>query len=381
VGTPRKKIAIIAVLGLAALVAVALFVRGRARPLAEVAGEVRDLTVTPQGCFWIDAPAQAGKGPARIYFIAHGSRGGAAKLLEFYDIRSLAVHGQTAYALVETGPEDGAGQLVAQTGAGPAQTLLGGLHSPQGLIVTDSLICWTESRAAPVEGIAHVPILGALSAIRTVPASGGKPGPDSQPRLLAMAESATPHYEGQVLGARDGNLYWTERLASRLPGAVTIFRRAPETGGEPQTLGQSRGAQIAALGEEHIYWTDASEELAVPSSGRVVRRLPLQGGEQEAITDWLPSAGALCTDADRPYYAGGGWLWAIPRTLDKPMPVLRCNASSPGSLSVYRDNVIDLGVKPGAKQLFRQPLSWRGYIGGALAGVTPFAAARGAEAP
>ena len=47
---------------------------------------------------------------------AHGSRGQASDLFQFPDIRSLAVLGPTVYALIETGPEDGAGQLVAQSG-------------------------------------------------------------------------------------------------------------------------------------------------------------------------------------------------------------------------------------------------------------------------
>ena len=372
-----KRIRIVVILALIAFAVGAFIMRGRAHTLAAVQGQVRELTPARAGLFWIEAPAQLGRAKAQLRFLPHGSRRTPEMLLEAYDIRSLAVQGETAYALIETEPGDATGQLVAQPRKGAMEVLLSGLHSPQGLIVTDRAVCWSESRAAPAEGIAHVPIMGRLTAIRVLPLSGEKPAPDATPRLLAMAESAEDHYSGQLLGARGGNFYWTERLAEQMPAAKTFLRRAPEAGGEPETVSLERGVHEAALGERYLYWTAQSDEMAAPSSGRTVRRRALGGGDIETLTDWLSPSGALVMDGDRAFYAGGGWLWSVPAALDKPRPIVRWGTAIPGTVSVYGGNVVGLTATESAKGITRQPISLRGYMTAAVPGAVARAAGRG----
>ena len=376
-----KRIPVAIALALIAVAVGAFFAHGRARTLAQVSGQVRELTPARAGLFWIEAPAELGKAKAQLRFLPHGARRAPVTLLDAYDIRSLAIRGETVYALIETEPGDATGQLVSQPLSGATQVLLSGLHSPQGLVVTDTAVCWTESRAAPVEGVPQVPIMGRLTAIRVGAASGGRPVPDSAPRLLAMAESADDHYTGRLLGTRAGSFYWTERLAERMPAAKTFFRRAPEQGGEPETLGLARGAHEAALSDSHLYWTDFSDEMASPPSGRTVRRRALAGGETETLTDWLPSSGALVTEGDHAFYVGGGWVWRVPETLNKPTPITPWGFASQGAVSVYGGNAVGLAAIPGAKVIARHPVTVRGYITAAIPGATARAAGREAASP
>lgn len=363
--------AVIVILALAAGAAGALYVRGRACVVVQVRGEVRDLTVTDDALIWIEAPAEPGQGKARV--LTAGYRGGTEprSVVEAHDIRSLVVRGDSLYALTQTDPTDGTGQLVRRTRDGKTEVLLGGLHRPQSLVVDDTALCWTEARAAPTPGIAHVPVLGVICAVRVLPAVAGKPAGGATPRLVALTESAKACFDGQLLGLRDGNLYWVERVAGLLPASVTSVRGAPLAGGDPRTLARARGPRTAALGPHHIYWTDASDEMASPDSGSTVRRVSFQAGPVETVTDWLSSTGALMTDGDRVFFAGGGWFWRVPQRLDRPLPLVRCNATTPGTVAVHGSTMVAVGTLQGTRPLERRPLSWRGYVHAALAPTLP----------
>ena len=353
-----KKRALIAALALLLLGTAAVFVRGRARVLADAQGKIRGLAVSAAGVFWIVVPEGPGAAPVRVRHLAHGSRD-PVTLLEAYDVRSLFAGDHELYALVENGPDDDSGELVVRSLSGGTERRRASLYSPHGLWADEGSLFWTETRSARVAAIPHVPALRPVSAIRVARGVG------SQPELLALVESWEDHYDGQLLGVDDGQLYWTERVNPSYPSAALLVNRAAP-GGERETPVYALGPNAAALGDDDLYWTARSEDLNVPSAARVTRRLDLRKEQASTITDWLSPGGALLVEWGRVYYVGGRRLWSVPRTLGRAVPLAKFGQWAPDAPAIYRHNVYCADTVEGAVRIVRRPVSWRGYLGAAL---------------
>jgi len=347
-------------LAVVVLVVGAIYARGRGRPLADIEGQTRDLTVTPQGVFWISAPAEPGDSPARIMYVGAGG-GTPSVLLQAYDVRSLAVHSGSLYALAETGPEDAGGVLVIRDLKTGQRQVHKGLHSPQGLYVDGSRLFWTESRASRAEAIAHVPIMCPLHALRVTDAA------PAQGKLMSLMEGSDRHFAGQIVGLRDDKLYWTEPIGQAFSAGCTLVRRKAPSDMDPETMARTKGANVAALDGANLYWTAYSLELNRPSGGRVTYRRHVDTPDQELLTDWLPAMGALLTDRGGARFVGAGWLWEIPHRLAEPTPVRRFVARGPGTVALYRGSIYGVDLVQDTEKLVRRPLGLRGYILGALA--------------
>lgn len=361
-----KRRAVITALVLLVLGAGAIIACGRPRALVGVEGEVRSLAVTRAGVFWIAAPGESGGGPARVLHLPHGSRE-ATELLRAHDVRSLFVLRSEVWALVETGAEEGSGELRRIRPEG-SEVIADGLHSPQGLWVMGGsaggdarTVYWTESRSARAEGIAHVPVMRPLHVVRVADAT------ELRPRLLGVVEGAEPHFLGRLLGVREGKLYWTEPTGWGFPGRRTLVMRGA-AGSEPEMIATVKGAHVAGLSGDVLHWTAHSEELAVPPTGRVVRRLDLRHGEPETLTDWMPARGELLVDGGRAYVSGERRVWAVPRTLDEAAPLFGFTGEDVRALSIHRKNLYGVEQWREAPWIVRRPLSWRGYLGAAGGG-------------
>lgn len=363
-----KRILLVILTALIAAAVWAIITYGRPATLVEVPGVVRDLITAAEGLYWVEVPAELGKDQVTVRFLPRGRHAQPSTILSAYDIRSLVYHEGQLYALTETGPGEATGQLVRFGSSGPPTVLMEGLRSPQGLLVAQSSVTWTEARPASVAGVAHVPVMGPLTVLRSAPLQAGRPVTEPAPRLLAVIESTGGHFTGQLLGARAGHLFWTERMAENMPAERTFCRGADLAGGEPRTLGVAHGPHVAVLGTDCAFWTDRSDELAKPTSGCTVWRCDLAGGEPRKLTDWLPPTGLLAADGDRAYYGGGGWLWAVPGRLDRPRVLRKWGVPTPDALSVCGGLVEGASGtpggpgKPGKHQIVRLALWPQGFV-------------------
>jgi hypothetical protein len=284
-------------------------------------------------------------------------------LLQAYDIRSLVVTDQGEVGVLwETGPEETAGGLTLCGPDGHAVTQRQGLRSPQGLWVTADKVYWTETRPPRVALVPQVPIAASVHVILS--AARGQ-GPAS---LVALAAGGTPHFAGQLLGVRDGKLYYTEPIQWGSLSASTCIRRGAGTGDTPDTLARAATRSLGALDGSRLYWTAPSEELNAPDSGRIVQRLDLatDDGAAVTITDWLPSMGFLSARGGRTWYVGGGHLWRVHGALAPPIPVNRTSTFEPGQAYLQGGNVYVYEVGKGGPAIMRRPLSVAGYLTTAL---------------
>ena len=355
-----KHRAIILALVVVLLLAGAVFVRGRTRVLAHPESDIRDLTVTPLGVFWVSVPGEEPHDlPAQVWCLARGTRQ-PRPIVQAWDVRSIAIADGKLYVLLENGPEEDAGELRVIDLKTSQSDSRQGLHAPQGLVIDGSQVFWTETRAARADAIVHIPIMRPVHAIRSAD------GVSSDASLVSLGEGSERHFTGELLAVHDGDLYWTERLGCDFSVGVTLLNRKSPSDRDVETVARVKGQNWALLDGDCAYWTAYSEELAVPSSGRVVRRQPLPDGEQATVTDWLGPRGALVADRLRIYFATGGHLYLIPRSLDPPTPVVRTSAYLPGAAAVYRDNLYSVELIEHARAIIRTPLSWRGYLWAAL---------------
>lgn len=348
---------------------------GRARPLVDLRGDVRDLTATPAGVFWIEAPSPPYNGPtlapepgeaprprppttARLFRLAPGARQ-PTTLREAPDIRSLSVTDDAVYCIEEVEPKSGAGRLVAipLTGAG-ARAVREGLAYPQGLYAQGRTVYWTECRPARAEKIVHVPVMRPLNVIRSGNVSGG------EARSLALAEGTRGHFEGSLLGLRQGKLYWAEQIGVDFSPGFMLVKREGER--EPELLGREKGVNAAALDGDLAWWTGCSEELAEPLDGRCARRMDLNTRQSDTVTDFLPTRGALIARGGRAWLSGLGLLWLIPSRPAFPTPVLKTMGGGPGQVAIFHGNLYAAEYWRGKHKLVRRPLSWLGYLRAAL---------------
>jgi len=364
--------AVVGSLVVVVLVAGAIYMRGRPASVAKVTGNPRQVAVGAAGLFWIEAPAPDQEGPVRLLHLAHGGKQPSV-LLQAHDIRSVAVTDTSLYVLSETGPEEDSGLMsCVDLSTGSTRLSEAGLHRPQGLAVDGGNVYWTESRSARAEAMVHVPIMKPVNAIRV----GPRP---SEGKLVGLTEGSEPHFTGQLAGVRQGQLYWSEHLGWEFVGGATLIKRGGGAGKDPELLGRAVGQNVAALDGDRLYWTAYSQEMERPSAGRVVQRMDLGSSSVDTITDWLSGGGALVCCRGTAYYVGGGRLWRVPPRLDPPVPMARLTVGATPVAAVYRDNLYCAASRGGKMQLWRIPLSWRGYLsavlraGGAAAKVGPVA--------
>ena len=351
--------AVLCALACVVLVAGAVFVRGRAAPVASLNESPRQIVAGAHGLFWIEAPQSEPPGPARLQYLPPGAKKPTC-VLQAHDVRSIAVGGGTLYVLAETGPQEDAGVMVAvDLSSGEQRFSTAGLYRPQSLEVDGDTLYWTESRSARAEGIVHVPIIKPVNVIR----AGAQP---SQPTLIGLTEGSEPHFTGALLGVREGKLYWTERLGWEYVGGATLIKRGGVDGSDPELLARTNGHNVAALEGDALYFTAYSRELASPSAGRLVNRTDLRASQTEMLTDWLDSNGALLVADATPLYVDMSYLWRIPSRLDPPIPVKRIAATSPPVVATYRGNLYTARRRDEAVQLVRVPLGLRGYLNAAL---------------
>ncbi len=350
---------VLLLMALALLVVGAIFVRGRARPLAPVDGEIRDLVATSHGVFWISAPDEPGSSPATVWCVPTGAHRPVA-VLRAYDVRSIFVTGATLYALAESGPELDSGELVVRELATGQEKRHGGLHAPQGLWVDPSATYWTEARSERAPAIVHIPIIRPIHALRKTTSD------PSQATLVALMEGSKAHFTGTFLGRREEKLYWTEQIGTEFSQGAAYVRREGPPSGDIETLSRERGPNFALLNGDDLFWTAYSHEMAIPSAGRIVYRLNLAHGGSAKITDWLSASGALTTDGDTVYFVGGDWVWALPSKLDEPTPVQHFAANRPGTVDTFNSNVYGRDTWDEEPHIVRRPLSWRGVLTAAL---------------
>lgn len=352
------------IVALAVVLVGAVCLRGRARPIAILDGQIREIVAGPRGVFWIETPiseggAVAGQGPVRLIGVPHGG-GRPVVIAQEYDLRSVFLDGDRLIAIGSTGPEIEAGQLVVIDLDSGQRTVHRGLHRPQGIWAQGERMCWAEAREARGPSVAHVPVLQHLQAIRV-----GNGNPETA-RLLGVAESSRPHFSGQILGFDGTHYYWAERIGEGLSEGATTLRRCPENGGEVETLGRAAGPNVGVLTPDSLVWTAYSEEMSTPGAGRCARMLSLSGGEVGTVTDWLPSSGTLVAVGRTVWYGGAGYLWRIPRVLDEPVPVARTGAVGPGQAAVYACNTYSQEQLEEKSVVMRRPISLWGRVRAAL---------------
>jgi hypothetical protein len=351
--------AVLCALACLVVVAGAVFVRGRAAPVSSLSESPRQIVAGPHGLFWIEPPPSEPPGPARLQYLPPGAKKPTC-LLQAHDVRSIAVGDGTLYVLAETGPQEDAGVMVAvDLSSGERRFSAAGLYRPQSLEVDGGTLYWTESRSARAEGIVHVPIIKPVNAIR----AGAQP---SEPTLIGLTEGSEPHFTGALLGAREGKLYWTERLGWEYVGGATLIKRGGGDGSDPELLARTNGHNVAALEGDALYFTAYSRELASPSAGRLVNRMDLSASHTEMLTDWLDTNGALLVARGTPLYVDASYLWRIPSRLDPPIPVKRLGAMSPPVVAAYRGNLYTSRRMDERVELVRVPLGLRGYLNAAL---------------
>ena len=327
----RYKAAAIA-LAVVVLLAGAIYMRGRPTSLAEITGSPRQIAVGAGGAFWIETPAEGKDGPRRLLHLAHGGKQPSV-LLQAYDIRSIALTDTSLYVLSETGPEEDSGVMsCVDLSSGAPRLTERGLRRPQGLAIDGDKVYWTESRSARAEAMVHVPIMKPVNAIRV----GPRP---SEGKLVGLTEGSEPHFTGQLVGVRQGQLYWSEHLGWEFVGGATLMKRGGSAGKDPELLGRAVGRNVAALDGDRLYWTAYSQEMDKPSSGRVVQRMDLGSSSVDTITDWLSGGGALVCCRGTAYYVGAGRLWRVPQQLDPPVPMVQLTAAGTPVAAVYRDNL------------------------------------------
>ncbi|NSW55281.1 MAG: hypothetical protein HPY44_04665 [Armatimonadetes bacterium] len=352
------------IVALAVVLVGAVCMRGRARPIAILDGQVRQIVAGPRGVFWIETPmpgdgGSAGDGPCRVVGVPHGG-GRPVVVAQEYDLRSLFLDDDRLLIIGSTGPEIDSGQLIVLDLNSGRRTVHSGLHRPCGIWARGERICWAEGREARGASVVHVPVLQHLQAIR---AGNGNP---ATARLLGVAESSRPHFSGQILGSDGTYYYWAERVGEGLSEGATTLRRCPENGGEVETLGRAAGPNVGLLTPDSLVWTAYSEEMNSPGSGRCARMLPLKGGQARTVTDWLPSSGTLVSVGRTVWYGGAGYLWRIPDELDEPVPVARTGAVGPGQAAVYGGNTYSQEQLNDKAVVMRRPISPWGRVRAAL---------------
>lgn len=352
------------IVALAAVLVGAVCLRGRARPIAILDGQVREIVAGPRGVFWIETPVSGdgvatGDGPCRVVGVPHGG-GRPVVIAQEYDLRSVFLDGDRLLIIGSTGPEIDKGQLIVLDLNSGQRTVHSGLHRPRCIWANGERMCWAEGREARGASVVHVPVLQHLQAIR---AGNGNPG---TARLLGVAESSRPHFSGQILGSDGRYYYWAERVGEGLSEGAMTLRRCPENGGEVETVGRAAGPNVGLLTPDSLVWTAYSEEMSTPGSGRCARMLPLSGGEARTVTDWLPSSGALVSVGRTVWYGGAGYLWRIPNKLGVPIPVSRTGASGPGQAAVYACNTYSQEQLEDKAVVMRRPISLWGRVRAAL---------------
>lgn len=340
---------------LAVVLVGAVCMRGRARPVALLDGQVRDIVAGAPGVFWLEVPAT--EGPVRLVGLPHGG-GRPVVIMNGHDLRSVFLDGQRLLVVGSTGPEIETGQLTIIDLRTGERESFDGLHRPQGIWAEGERMCWAEARQARGASVVHVPVLQHLQAIRA-----GTPG---QARLLGVAESSQPHFTGQILGSDGTHYYWVERVGEGLSEGATVVRRCAAETGEAEALARGVGSNVGVLSRDSLWWTTYSREMSSPGSGRYVIRQPLEGGEPAEVTDWLPSTGALVAEGSTVWFAGGGHVWRVPATLADPAPVAVSGANGPGQATVYRGNEYSPEQLEDRSAIVRRPVSPWGALRAAL---------------
>ncbi len=307
--------------------------------LAPAGGEVRHVAATARGLWWIEASG----GSSRLMFLDRV--GGQPRVVTTgANLTACAVRDSDTYFL-DAGVDSAApaGRLLrvpADASASPVP-LAESLTNPTHLLVDDQGICWTETLPARAPAVPHVPALGCVSLLRSLPRQGGTP------RLVARIADTTPAFSGQLLGSSGEECFWMESRAGGELG-VTLLRSAPRQGGDPATrwlsCARSRGA-LSDLGSAFV--SDTSTEASPAGAFASVHSLPLSGGASNAaggesnaageptlLTDWLLPGGWLLARERSVYYVGES-LWQVPEARDWPREFLP-KIGSPAAADIGR---------------------------------------------
>ncbi|MCE5237392.1 hypothetical protein LLH23_02755 [bacterium] len=316
------------------------------RPAAAPPGEVKLLCASGSGIYWVSQPEN---GQATLLRAGRVGREGQP-VATAVDIRSVAAAGRDIVYLTED-KQPNSGQLWrAGRGGGAPQSLVQGLKSPQGLLVTGDRLYWAETRPSPTPGIACVPVMQPLSLICAADRNG-------QGRtLLAVSESADTHFPGRLLGERDGRVYWLQHFGQQYGRPTMTVSRAPVGGGVAEEVVRAEGLQEAVLARNMLYWTAPSEEMNPPMGGRVVRCVPPAGGEPRTLTDWMRTDGRLILLRGRPLYCDTDTVWRIPSRLGEARPIAKVKVV-PDCLADYGGALYSRMGEGKDSRLVRAPLT------------------------
>jgi hypothetical protein len=149
-------------------------------------------------------------------------------------------------------------------------------------------------RRSPAPGFANAPFppLAASLQVVSVPFAGGAPTP-----LARIAESE----DGAILGVQ-GDALFCVAYRRLFPGSFSVYQ-IPLKGGTPTRRFRGGGTpQILLTQDGRLYWCALSQEVSGPRWAFILYRQS-EGGQPEAITDWLPQGGRLYETAQGVVYA------------------------------------------------------------------------------
>lgn len=334
---------------LLALLLTGYLLGGRARLIYRGAGRIVALRGDDSGLVWLQIEAGEASAAGRIFALGEGSRSAQAIYSEPRAV-SLALSGDRVLALATDG-ESGELLSIPRSGGQP-KTIASGLSRPAGLCADGGAVYWTETDAARLPHVWHIPLLLPRTVIRRGSIDG-----QGDPQALAAIEAAADGFVGSLLGLYGERLYWIDVSGATASGSWSAIRSVPSTGGSVELLVRERGFCNGVLEGDTLHWTAPSQDAGNPLHCCSIRRASVPDGPPVTLTDWLTSGGSLCRCGKRLYYVAVDGLWTVPERLSLPRQIRRSVVSRELAAG-WRGAVYEVvPVAEGEDGLLRRPLT------------------------
>jgi hypothetical protein len=294
------------------------------------------MTFADGALYWLETEGRS-LIPSRLMQLRLGSA--ARALVEKAKLRSFAVAGQDVYFTEE---DASSVKRISAQGGQPSEVIRNA-QNPGEVFADEQHLYWTETAPATLAFVAHVPVANYVTTIHQSSRDGGSP------RVLARVESATPTFQGRLLGREQNSFYWAEWTEEGQGSPTTALRKATDRG-DAVLLSLNAGRRNYLRQGGFLYGTAWSDAASPPARYVAVKRIALSGGEETTLTDWLESGGALMSHSNGVYYLQRNGVWMVPSTWQpsetavKVDAVEKCCYLHDGLLFAY---IAPMGDQPG----------------------------------
>jgi hypothetical protein len=274
-----------------------------------------------EALYWLEADQPSGK-PRRLLMLPFdGDR--PRSVLSNVEVRSFSVTGEDVYYIEQKGSSV---KRVKATGGDPT-IVIDHATNPGEVYADANHLYWTETAPASLASVTHIPIAHDLTEIHQARHDG------SLSRVLAITESTGQIFNGRILLSRQNGLYWAEWNERGQGRTTTALKKSSVPDGKVTLLSVGVGRREYLPVGEYLYCVAESVEGTPPGQFVCIRRVPLKGGEEETLTDWLDFSGTLVTDNGRVYYLHRHRVWEIPA--NGPAPANLTMRIADGELGCY----------------------------------------------